>query len=130
MQVSWSGPGFSRQEITDAIVRTEPTDPPAPTTGPVSPTTDTPSERIAYEYYEGSWDALPDFSLLTPVSTGTLDSFSLEPALADDFFAIRYLAQIQAPTDGSYTFYAASDDGSQIIIDDQLVVDNLSLIHI
>ena len=124
LQVSWSGPGFSRQEITNAIVGTEPADPAAPTTGPVTPTTDTPSERIAYEYYEGSWDALPDFSLLTPVSTGTLDSFSLEPALADDFFAIRYLAQIQAPTDGSYTFYAASDDGSQIIIDDQLVVDN------
>ncbi len=124
LQVSWSGPGFSRQEITDAIVRTEPTDPPAPTTGPVSPTTDTPSERIAYEYYEGSWNALPDFSLLTPVATGMLDSFSLEPALAEDFFAIRYLAQIQVPADGSYTFYATSDDGSQIIIDDQLVVDN------
>ena len=126
LQVSWSGPGFSRQQITNAIVGNEPADPPAPTPDPVAPTTDTPSptERIAYEYYEGSWDALPDFSLLTPVSNGTLDSFSLEPALAEDFFAMRFLAQIQVPTDGDYTFYAASDDGSQITIDDQLVVDN------
>lgn len=41
-----------------------------------------------------------------------------------DKFALRFTGQIGIPRTGEYTFFAASDDGSRIYIDDQLVVDN------
>ena len=32
---------------------------------------------INYQYYEGSWDVLPDFNSLNPVTTGTLTNFDI-----------------------------------------------------
>jgi putative heme-binding domain-containing protein len=39
-------------------------------------------------------------------------------------FCVRFSGVIRCPTDGTYTFYANSDDGSQLFIDGRLVVDN------
>src|SRR5690606_11163883 len=41
-----------------------------------------------------------------------------------DHFALRHRGLIDIPADGLYTFATASDDGSQLLIDDRLVVDN------
>ena len=40
------------------------------------------------------------------------------------FCAARYLGRIFLPTTGTYTFYIASDDGSQLYVDGQLMVTN------
>ena len=79
---------------------------------------------ISYEYYEGEWDALPDFSTLTPVSTGVTDTIDTTIRGRTDFYALRFSAVIDLPTAGSYTFYTASDDGSQLFINGEMVVDN------
>ena len=42
----------------------------------------------------------------------------------DDHFAFRFRGVIEVPTSGQWTFYLSSDDGSQLFIDNQLVVDN------
>lgn len=72
---------------------------------------------VTYEYFEGTWDNLPDFNSLTPVATGNLDNFSITPRLRDDNFAFRFSGTINIPTTGNYTFYTTSDDGSKLYID-------------
>ena len=79
---------------------------------------------VSYEYYEGDWNLLPDFSMLTPVGTGTVDRISTEPRSRDDYYGLRFSARLDIETAGRYTFFTTSDDGSQLFIDGNLVVDN------
>ncbi|MGI4883622.1 MAG: PQQ-dependent sugar dehydrogenase [Janthinobacterium lividum] len=91
-------------------------------------TPENPANTVAglnYAYYEGTgWGALPAFGALTPVRTGTTATFDLGPRLRDDDFAFRYAGYVRVPADGTYTFYTASDDGSQLFIGSTLVVNN------
>jgi glucose/arabinose dehydrogenase len=79
---------------------------------------------LNYQYYQGIWNNLPAFSTLTPRATGTVTSFSLTPKLRADFYGFRYTGFVDVPTDGTYTFYTRSDDGSQLLIGNTLVVNN------
>ena len=79
---------------------------------------------VAYEYYEGSWNALPNFDALVAVQTGNIATVSLQPALQDDFFGMRFTFDIEIATAGQYTFHSSSDDGSQVWVNGQLVVNN------
>lgn len=72
---------------------------------------------VSYNYYEGVWDNLPNFNALTPVTSGTINNFSLAPRISQDGFAFKYSATINIPTSGTYTFYTKSDDGSKLYID-------------
>ena len=83
-----------------------------------------PSATVVYEYYEGEWDQLPEFDNLTPVSTGQADNFSIGAAQQDDNFGFRFTANLTLSQAGTYTFFTTSDDGSQLFIDGQMVVDN------
>ena len=71
---------------------------------------------IEYSYYEGSWNNLPDFNSLTPVSRGALPNFSISPAIQQDNFAFKFFGNINIPTAGTYTFYTTSDDGSKLYL--------------
>lgn len=82
---------------------------------------------------------LPDFaSLGEPFATFVMPALQvLErdfkvgfPGLSDDgkplleWFAIRFVGQIEATRAAEYTFRMTSDDGAKLYIDDQLVIDN------
>ena len=79
---------------------------------------------LAYEYHEGDWSALPPFDTLTPRFRGAAAGFDLADRLRNDLYAFRFQGYVQVPRDGLYTFYTASDDGSDIYIGDQRVVNN------
>jgi regulation of enolase protein 1 (concanavalin A-like superfamily) len=79
---------------------------------------------LGYEYYEGSWDALPDFDTLTPVKTGVVSNFDISVRNQNDNFAFRFTGEVTAPADANYTFYTSSDDGSKLYIGTTQVVDN------
>lgn len=81
-------------------------------------------QGLNYTYYEGSFSQLPNFASLTPESTGTVENFDISPRKTDNNFAFKFSGLINVPSDGTYTFYTTSDDGSQLFIDGQLVVDN------
>ena len=83
--------------------------------------------QIQYEYFQQRFDSLPDFDTLTPVATGTTPTISLAPRQQEDEYLFRYSGFVDVPTDGTYTFYTASDDGSQLFIGDRLIVDNDSI---
>ena len=77
-----------------------------------------------YEYYEGDWSVLPNFDALTPVTTGTANIISVAPKQREEFYGLRFTGCIEATQAGLYSFSTSSDDGSQLFINDQLVVNN------
>jgi len=79
---------------------------------------------LHYAYFYGNWERLPDFRALSPESQGTVDKFDLSPSVQKEYFAFQFQGYLQVPEDGLYRFYVASDDGSQLYIGDELVVDN------
>lgn len=79
---------------------------------------------IQYEYFEGSWNTLPDFSKLKAVSSGTTTDFAAGPAARDNDFALRFSGYLQIATAGEYRIHSVSDDGSRVLINDEVAVDN------
>jgi len=82
------------------------------------------STGVTYSYYEGTWDRLPDFESLSPVESGTTDTFTLAPAQRETHFALRFEGFLKVPADTAYTFSVESDDGATLHIGSTLVVDN------
>jgi len=79
---------------------------------------------FTYEYYEGSWDKLPDFDALSPIEGGQLADISLTARQAADNYAFRFSGNLSIPLAGDYTFYLTSDDGSRLLLNDVEVVNN------
>ena len=113
------GPEIVRQPISNLVATSQGTN---PDQGEIIPS---PAEDdVHYEYYEGEWNNLPNFDSLTPVITGRLPEISLVPATRDDFYALRFTTQIELPATGAYTFYLKSDDGSELMVNGQTVVNH------
>ena len=95
-----------------------------------NPVTEAPSspssseEGLSYAYYEGTWKSLPDFSSETPVKTGTASRITPSMRKRNDKFGLRFTGYVKVPSDGKYTFYTRSDDGSRLWIGGKQVVDN------
>ena len=83
-----------------------------------------PQQGINYKYYEESFKKLPSFNNLTSKSSGSVDDFVLPEIVRDENFALKYYGYVKIPKDGLYTFYTTSDDGTVILIDGKLVVNN------
>jgi serine/threonine protein kinase len=77
-----------------------------------------------YACYEGVWDRLPDFSRLVPVASGTGTAFDLEQARRRESYAMKFEGFFRLEQDAECTFVLASDDGSRLYIDGELVVNN------
>ena len=87
---------------------------------------------LKMKFYNGSkWTRLPDFNELTPAKSWESFEFNLnreqvQPLLAEgnNTFATSFDGYLQIDEDGEYTFYTQSDDGSQLWLDGQKIVDN------
>lgn len=114
--------------VTHASVGTSTSCENAPTSPTTLRTPENPANAVAgldYQYYEGFWDALPNFSSLTPTTTGTVTSFDLNAVVQRNYgYTVHYTGYVTVPADGQYTFTTLSDDGSRLYIGSQLVVDN------
>ena len=67
---------------------------------------------LSAEGYEGYWEAMPDFDLLQPVTTGIVTNFDLGLRTRDEMVGIRYTGYFNVPDGGRYKFRTRSDDGS------------------
>ncbi len=77
------------------------------------------------DYYSGSWKKLPDFSTLKVVKTGSATNFTLEKISApQDQFALVFSGKIRIEKDGTYDFSLLSNDGSQLFLDNMIVIDH------
>jgi alpha-L-fucosidase len=80
-----------------------------------------------YNYYEGDWENIPDFSKLRPAATGASSALDLSGKKRKEYYGFEFTGYLQVPKDGVYAFFVGSDDGSDLYIDDTLVVDNNGL---
>ncbi len=80
---------------------------------------------LRYRYYEGDWEKLPDFGTLKPSATGRAYDVNLTgiPHVRERF-AIVLSGYLTTDRADSCTFFLSSDDGSRLLIDGRVVVDN------
>lgn len=79
---------------------------------------------VCYTYYEGTFSRVDDIRGERPVATGILPEPSIDGAPQEDHFAYRFEGLIRIPEQGVWEFATKSDDGSVLLIDGRLVVDN------
>jgi alpha-L-arabinofuranosidase len=83
-----------------------------------------PKSGVTCKYYEGQWSFIPIFDSLKAKRTETAEQFIIPHNNSGDNFAVQYSGYIKILKDGSYTFFANSDDGAIVTVDGELVVDN------
>jgi mono/diheme cytochrome c family protein len=83
-----------------------------------------PGSNLAYAYYEGRWDQLPDFDKLTPNATGITGGFDVTVARQANNMAMRFEGYLKIEKEGDYRFHVNSDDGSKLWLDGKIVVSN------
>lgn len=85
------------------------------------------AEGLSYKYFEMEVEdeKLPNFAKYTAKKTGVTDKISTD-GLRDRDEQIVFLFEgfIEIEEEGRYTFYSESDDGSNLYIHNQLIVDN------
>ena len=106
LSLDYEGPGLPRQRIPDAALWRMDTDAEGGAGRDV--------HGVKYRCYEGVWRTLPDFSRLTPASTGTASNFDVGVRTRDNHVALQFTGTIEVPRDGLYRFHLKSDDGSRL----------------
>jgi len=71
---------------------------------------------LAYEFFQGRFEKLPDFSALKAARNGTAARPDLAGVQEKSDFALRFKGFIRVPETGVYVFYVASDDGAKLTI--------------
>jgi len=79
---------------------------------------------LNYKLYNGIWNMLPNFSLLTPDKTGVIENLILPEGNPEENYGLTYNGYIKIPKEGLYRFYLSSDDGSLLSIDDIKLINN------
>jgi len=79
---------------------------------------------LSYRYFEGNWDSIPKFTKLPQWYFGTVDTLSLSPRKRDENYAMYFFGYIKIPKRNLYRFSLSSDDGSKLMIDNRLLIDN------
>ncbi|MBM3381632.1 MAG: hypothetical protein FJY29_04235 [Betaproteobacteria bacterium] len=81
-------------------------------------------EGLRFQYYEGKWNKLPNFSSTAITSAGTTSSLSLAVAPRNNNFALVFEGVIKIEAPGDYKFFLTSDDGSLLYVNDIRVIQN------
>lgn len=84
-------------------------------------------QGLNFEHFEGIGRQLPDFTSLTPVSTGYTTNLTLDGVPHKNSTGLRFRGVLTVPREGDHTFWTESRDGSQLFIDGRKVVDNDSV---
>lgn len=84
-----------------------------------------PLKGMQYRYASGLMKNTSGLNEQKGIKTGICKGFDIVSVRdTSDFYGVEFNGLIDIPSDGVYTFYSESDDGSVVIIDDQLIVDN------
>ena len=84
---------------------------------------------VAYQYFEGEWDSIPNFKKLRPSQTGIANkdfNFSKLPSKTN--FALLFEGRLEVKEDGYYTFGIDADDGAKLFLKNKLLI-NYDGIH-
>jgi len=83
-------------------------------------------QKFRYRVYNGSWSKLPDFEKLKPVKTGEAKSGIADTNFSKkrDNFGLVIEGELEIKKKGKYTFNLGSDDGSRLLVNGKVVVNN------
>ncbi len=92
----------------------------------VDVTDETPLEGVSYKYYEfeEALSELPSLVGREPDAVGNTARFDNLPTQRGTLYVLEFAARLHVPKAGQYTFYLTSDDGSQLYINERLIIDN------
>jgi signal transduction histidine kinase len=108
LDVAYSGPNVMRQKIPDsALSRLEKVS----SDGAISF-----KQGVNYCCVEGEWKELSPFQDVTPAKVGVTSNFDLNVKTRDEHVALIFDGFIEINSDGLYTYYLTSDDGSELHI--------------
>lgn len=79
---------------------------------------------LKYKYYETDELDTDLFLKMKPAKSGVVSHFNIDNKKRNSKFGFIYSGFISINETGVYDFYTESDDGSQLFIDDKLIVDN------
>ncbi len=87
---------------------------------------DTTKNGTVYQYFAaGNWAKLPDLKMLNPIKAGYAPQINLEHISPEnDQFGLVFGGYLHIEQAGEYTFFLQSNDGSRLLIGNNLVVDN------
>lgn len=93
-------------------------DKPAGATGP----------GLAWDYFEGNWQSVPDFASLAAIKSGTANKPELTMLGQENASrAVRFTGYLTVPKDGLYTFHSASDGDTKLLIGATVAIDSTDL---
>jgi signal transduction histidine kinase len=107
--LDYSGPGFGRMTVPDAVLFQ------AAAVGANGQAK--PEPGLIYRCYEGDWHSIPNFETMVPIKSGVSMNLDLRAETRAEYVGLDYNGFIQIDTNGLYTFYLRSDDGSRLYID-------------
>lgn len=86
-------------------------------------------DGFAFDVFEWSTEAgaEPKYEELKAVKSGVATAVDIAARTRDEWYAIVYSGYLKIDKGGPYTFYLASDDGSELFISDTPVVSNLGM---
>lgn len=76
------------------------------------------------QIYQGKWDDLPDFTQLTAESRTTTATIGLPKGPSTEYQARVLDGFLSIPADGFYTFELTSDDGSELFLHGESIIDH------
>ena len=79
---------------------------------------------LKFEYYQGNFGELPDFSKIKPVKSGIAKSLSISVVDDKDNYALRFTGFVKAPKTGGYGFSIKSDDGTKMFVHGKEIISN------
>ncbi|HMH19896.1 MAG TPA: family 20 glycosylhydrolase, partial [Burkholderiales bacterium] len=79
---------------------------------------------LAYSVVDGNLTSARGVGQYASVSRGVTDSLDLQQFKRSSHYGIGFDGLLSVPADGYYRFAVESDDGSVLLIDDEVVVDN------
>jgi len=82
------------------------------------------SPGLFMDYYTGEWDQLPDFSKIDKLGDTIVYNCNVKGKQQEENYALVFNGYIEIPETDVYHFFTESDDGSQLYLDTNLVVDN------
>ena len=82
--------------------------------------------KLGFQLYLGDWRELPDFDTLVPHRSGDIPDKQISIKLEGmtERFGVRYDGVLEVPEDGVYEFHLASDDGSELFVAGQSLINN------
>ncbi len=81
-------------------------------------------QGVSYNYYEGRFKHTDQMIKAYMIKQGTMKNISIKEAPVEDHFGYEFRTFIHIPEKGVYRFYTYSDDGSRLLIDGEMVVEN------